>query len=129
MTTINSTKTIPAVTDEQIAFYSATYHDCTCPDRTIRGGSYIVDGQRVCKHMARQRSPQALVGPARRKAFAELAAKNAQLAELAKKSEQFVKLEAKNPALDPASCGAGLDWFGFIEFDEVPANDPFAAFA
>lgn len=128
--TINSTsKTIPTVSDQQIAKYNTTYYSCDCQDRTIRGGSYIVDGQRVCKHMARQRSPQALVGPARRKAFAELAAKNAKLAELAKPSAEFVKLEAKNPALDPASCGAGLDWFGFIEFDELPANDTFAAFA
>jgi hypothetical protein len=90
--------TIPSVTDEQIAKYNTTYYKCDCQDRTIRGGSYRLNGDRVCKHIARQRSPQALVGPARRRAFAEL--------------------EAKKSGLDPAStCDEfGAEWFAYIEF-------------
>ncbi len=95
-TTLNSApKIIPAVSDEQIAKYNTTYYSCDCQDRAIRGGSYIVDGQRVCKHMARQRSPKALVGPVRVKAFADYA-------------------ESQKPS--PV-----LEWVAFIELDPFAA--------
>lgn len=95
-TTLNSTsKSIPFASDESIAKYDARWGSCSCQDRSIRGGSYILDGERVCKHMARQRSPKALVGPARVKAFADYA-------------------ESQKPS--PV-----IEWVAFIEFDPFAA--------
>lgn len=100
-TTLNSapSKSIPFADDASIAKYDARWGSCTCPDYTIRGGSYRVDGQKVCKHMARQRGPSPLVGPKRVKAEQELAG---------------IKTEQAPPA---------IEWMAFIELD------PFAAFS
>jgi len=42
---------IPATDAASTAKYATTAHDCTCPDFIHRGGSYIYEGKRVCKHM------------------------------------------------------------------------------
>lgn len=105
---------IPQASDESIVKYDAKWGSCNCPDYTHRGGSYTVSGDRVCKHMARQRSPQALVGPARVKALHDY----------------------QNPApVTPVQIAApvshaSIAWVNFLEFDPpaIDFEDPFAAF-
>ncbi|MGV3526514.1 MAG: hypothetical protein ACO1RX_20010 [Candidatus Sericytochromatia bacterium] len=48
----------PATTPEACKRHRASTHSCSCPDRRNRGGSYTLDGRKVCKHMAAMRIQQ-----------------------------------------------------------------------
>lgn len=109
----------PFASDESIIKYDTKMDRCNCNDFLYRGGSYTLNGGKVCKHMFRQNTPYALFGTPYRKALAEYAAKNAKLAKASKPSSQLVAVAAQDRYLDPTSCDAQ-----FLELD-----DPFAAFA
>lgn len=134
--TNNTSLNIPFADDASIIKYEAKYSTCTCPDFTHRGGSYMLKGERVCKHMARQRSDKALVGTARSKARHQYEAKLVE-----KAASQLIQIEAHNPSLDPGSCGAELPrkkssyeedehlaWLSYIELQPDSDFETFFAF-
>lgn len=97
---------IPEASNESIVKYDAKWGSCNCPDYAHRGGSYDLGNHETgCKHMARQRGSNPLVGPARVKAQQDYLAK-------------------QNPVQVSAPISSDIGWFAFIEIDA----DPFAAF-
>ena len=71
---VDHTKTnsanVPFATDESIVKYKAAMDRCSCEDYRRRGGSYYLNGKKVCKHIYRQNTPYALFGAAYRAAAA-----------------------------------------------------------
>lgn len=113
---------IPHATDESIVKYDAKWGSCSCPDYTHRGGSYDLGNHETgCKHMARQRGSNPLVGPARVKAMQAFAAKTAAVQNVA----PVKPVQNVAPVL-PAS----IAWINFLELDPptIEIDDPFAAF-
>lgn len=110
---------IPQASDESIVKYDAKWGSCNCPDYTHRGGSYDLGNHETgCKHMARQRGSNPLVGPARVKALQEYQ-------------------NSLNPApvkpvqvVAPKVTDASIAWVNFLELDPpaIDFEDPFAAF-
>lgn len=107
---------IPQASDESIVKYDAKWGSCNCPDYTHRGGSYdLGDNQLGCKHMARQRGSNPLVGPARVKAL-----------------QEYLNPAPVTPVqvAAPKVTDVTLAWVNFLELDPpaIDFEDPFAAF-
>lgn len=104
---------IPQASDESIIKYQTKWSSCNCPDFAHRGGSYdLGNNETGCKHMARQRSENKLVGTAYRQARYAFENKN-----------NPVQIAA--PKID-----ATIAWVSFLELDPpaIDFEDPFAAF-